>query len=129
MQSAEVMPMFKLVTIFLACGLGRAAERGAVEYGKYLVEQVANCGQCHTPRMATGELDASKSLKGVTLLKPSPDLTSSGHLFLQWGERGMVRFLETGLDASGHTADSHMPAYKLRPHDAEAIAAYLKSLR
>ena len=76
-----------------------------------------------------GEFDSSKALKGALLPKASPDLTSSGRLFSQWGERGMVRFLETGLDPKGHTADSHMPAYKLRPHDAEAIAAYLKSLR
>jgi mono/diheme cytochrome c family protein len=121
--------MFKFVAIFVACSLSRAAEPGAVEYGKYLVEQVAECGKCHTPRKATGELDGAKPLKGALLPKASPDLTSSGHLYLQWGERGMVGFLETGLDPKGHTADSHMPAYKLRPHDAEAIAAYLKSLR
>jgi hypothetical protein len=39
----------KLVGLFLACGLlGRAADSGAVEYGK-LVEEVAKCGNCHTP--------------------------------------------------------------------------------
>jgi len=121
--------MFKFAAIFLAVGLSRAAEPGAVEYGEYLVQQVANCGNCHSPRRASGELDASKSLKGAMQPKASPDLTSSGHLFSEWGERGMARFLETGLDPQGHTADSHMPAYKLRPHDAEAIAAYLKSLK
>jgi hypothetical protein len=41
----------------------------------------------------------------------------------------MVKFLETGLDPEGHATDSHMPAYKLRPHDAEAIVAYLKTLK
>jgi|SRR5581483_614793 len=91
---------------------------GAVEYGKYLTEHVANCSTCH-----------ASSLKGVGTPNPSPDLTSSGQLFSRWGERGLVRFLETGVDPQGRAAPSHMPAFKLRPHDAQAIVAYLKSLR
>ena len=122
--------MLKFFGMFLACGiLSRAADSGAVQYGKQLVEEVAKCDDCHTPRKANGEFDQSKRLKGAMLPKASPDLTSSGHLFRQWAERGMVKFLETGLDPNGHVAASHMPAYKLRPHDAEAIVAYLKSLK
>lgn len=121
--------MQKLVLLFsMGALLGQGAEPGAVEYGKYLVEHVANCGDCHTPHKSTGDYDSSKALKGVTQPKVSPDLTSSG-LFSQWGERGMVKFLETGLDPQGHPAPSHMPAFKLRPHDAQAIAAYLKTLK
>jgi hypothetical protein len=118
--------------MFVACVLlCQAADPGALEYGKKLVEEVAKCGDCHTPRDANGQFDESKRLKGVTRDngKSSPDLTSSGHILLQWGQRGMVKFLETGLDPKGRTAHSHMPAYKLRPHDAEAIAVYLKSLK
>lgn len=81
----------KLVGLFLACGLlGRAADSGAVEYGKQLVEEVAKCGNCHTPRKTTEELDRSKWLKGARLLNASPDLTPSGDLFRQWGERGAM---------------------------------------
>lgn len=120
----------KLAGMFLVCGvLAMAAESGAVEYGKQLVSEVAKCGDCHTPRKATGEFDTSNWLKGARLPNASPDLTRSGHLFRQWGEQGMVKFLETGLDPAGHAAASHMPAYKLRPHDATAIAAYLKTLK
>jgi len=122
--------MLKFASIFLACGiLCRATDSGAVQYGKQLVEEVAKCGDCHTPRKATGEFDASNWLKGARLPKASPDLTPSGHLFRQWGEQGMVKFLETGLDPAGLAAASHMPTYKLRPHDAEAIVAYLKTLK
>ena len=122
--------MFRFAGVFLASVLlAQAADSSAVAYGKQLVEEVAKCGDCHTPRKASGEFDRSKWLKGARLPKTSPDLTSSGHLFPYWGERAMVKFLETGLDPEGHAADSHMPAYKLRPHDAEAIVAYLKTLK
>jgi mono/diheme cytochrome c family protein len=122
--------MVSLVEIFLACVLlARAADSSVVEYGRQLVEDVAKCGDCHTPRKTGGEFDRSERLKGARLPKASPDLTTSGHLFARWGERGIVKFLETGFDPEGHAADSHMPAYKLRPHDAKAIVAYLKSLK
>jgi len=117
-----------------------AAHPGAVAYGKYLVEEVAKCQECHTPRTKTGELDKAKWLKGATMdiqptqdngewSKIAPDLTSSGELFARWGERGLVRFLESGVGPGNRPSRPPMPAYNLRPHDAEAIVAYLKSLK
>lgn len=81
------------------------------------------------PPKTGGELDQSARLEGAKLPEASPNLTPSGHLFSDWGERGIVKFLETGSDPEGHAANSHMPDYKLRPHDAKAIVAYLKSLK
>jgi mono/diheme cytochrome c family protein len=100
----------------------------------------ARCQDCHTPRGDNAELDATKWLKGATLdfepsherkgwHKTSPDITSSGRLFARWGEQGLVKFLETGAGPRGHASDPPMPAYKLKPADAEAIVTYLKSLR
>lgn len=114
--------MRKLVFCFFACGLiGQAAQPGAIEYGKYLVEHVANCGRCHKLPGVSGDSAAQSPA--------APDLRPSGKLFTQWGERGMVQFLETGINPQGHSAPSHMPAFKLRPHDAHAIVAYLKTLK
>ena len=133
--------MFKVFGVVLAgASMCCAAELSAVEYGRYLVEEVAKCSDCHTPRTANGELDLSKRLKGTTLDasapcdiksrgKTSPDLTPSGDLFRRWGAQGMVQFLKTGFDPQNHGALPPMPAYKLRPHDAEAIVAYLRSLK
>jgi mono/diheme cytochrome c family protein len=131
----KLLGLLCAVTLF-AC----AAELDQVAYGKYLVEEIAKCQDCHTPRGDNGEFDSAKWLKGATLdieptherkgwHKTSPDITSSGRLFARWGEQGLVKFLETGAGPSGHPADAPMPAYKLRPADAEAIAAYLKSLK
>src|SRR5579871_1878598 len=51
---------------------GRAAD---VTRGKYLVENVAMCGECHTPRDSNGALDRTKTLAGapVILRPPNPD--------------------------------------------------------
>jgi len=117
-----------------------AADQDAIAYGKYLLEEVAKCGECHTPRTEAGAPDKSKLLKGATLdfqplhemkewHKATPDLTPSGRLFMRWGAPGMQKFLETGVGPAGRRAEPPMPAYTLRPHDAAAIVAYLQSLK
>lgn len=96
---------------------------------------MAKCQDCHTQRTATGELVKGAWLKGVrsdSSGKPAgyiPDITASGNLWMVWGEKGMVEFLEKGTSPAGYKPSVHMPAYKLRPNDAEAIVAYLKSMR
>ena len=111
-----------------------------VERGRYLVEEVAKCGDCHTPMGPDGQLDKSKWLKGSPLAfapigKPpkwedhAPDLTSSGRLFQRWGEKGIATFLATGKGPRGDTADPPMPTYTLKQSDAEAIVAYLNTLK
>src|ERR1700739_2169831 len=47
-------------------------DAGDVARGKYLVESVAVCGQCHTPRNANGELDQSRKLKGSSVFLQPP---------------------------------------------------------
>ncbi len=110
-----------------------------VARGKYLAENVAICQDCHTPRLESGELDATKAFKGATLgfapLHPvehwhanSPDLTPTGRLFQNWGAEGLVNFLTTGNNPRGHTAGPPMPLYKLSHDDAVALVEYLKTL-
>src|ERR1700733_3785237 len=48
-----------------------------VARGKYIVEDVAMCGTCHTPRLSNGELDRSRWLAGAPVpylpAQPTPD--------------------------------------------------------
>lgn len=110
------------------------------ERGKYLVEEVGKCQDCHTPRLPDGQFDRTKWLKGSVLgfqpiepikewHKTAPDLTPSGRLWLRWKEKGLVEFFKTGLGPGGHRPDPPMPAYTLKSEDAEAIVAYLKTLQ
>lgn len=128
-----------LCVSFLLTSLPPTFAAGDAEHGKYLVMEVAKCGDCHTPIGPTGP-DTEKWLKGTILpfgpLQPmkewqpvAPDLTSSGRLFQKWGAAGLTRFLETGLGPSGRAAGPPMPAYKMKAADARDITAYLKTLQ
>jgi hypothetical protein len=59
----------------------------------------------------------------------SPDITPGGALWKRWGEEGLVNFLTTGKTPRGGAAGPPMPSYNLKREDAEAIAAFLKSLQ
>ena len=110
-----------------------------LERGKYLVEEVARCQECHTPRTET-EFDRTHWMKGATLIgvppapapagwhQKSPDLTSTSALWTRWGQDGFSKFLQTAKNPRGGKAGPPMPAYMLKAEDADAIAAYLKSL-
>ncbi len=135
------MRIFILSTAILAGAAALfAAEPDSVARGKYLVNEVAKCGDCHTPRGADGKPDAAKHLKGATLdFKPTaeipgwhqttPDITSTSRLWDRWKDEGLVKFLETGLNPRGHAADPPMPAYTLSHADAQAVVDYLKSVK
>jgi hypothetical protein len=115
-------------------------DKAKLERGRYLVEEVGKCQECHTPRLENGEFDKEKWLKGAVLdfaplkevkgwHKTSPDITSAGRLFSRWGDEALMNYFKTGLGPKGTPADPPMPAYKLQLADAEAVVAYLKSLK
>jgi mono/diheme cytochrome c family protein len=105
-----------------------------VKRGDYLVNVVARCGDCHTPRNAQGAPDPARHLQGATMWfapkgKPrgewedhAPDITASGRAG-KWSEARMIKFLSTG-----EKSDPPMPAYTLTAEDARAVTAYLRSL-
>ena len=110
-----------------------------LERGKYLAEQVGRCQECHTPTLPDGSFDRTKWMKGATIVgvpptpiedwhQKAPDITSTSKLWTQWTYDGFVKFLETSKNPRGRRAGPPMPAYTLKAEDAEAIAAYLKSL-
>ena len=116
------------------------AQDEKVARGKYLVEEVAKCQECHTPKMDNGNFIKSSWMKGSTLnITPAapvpgwhsaaPDITPNGALWKRWNEEGMINFLTTGKSPRGTAAGAPMPAYTLKREDAEAIVAFLKSLQ
>ena len=108
--------------------------------GKYLVEEVAKCQDCHTPKMDNGSFIRSQWMKGAAInLMPAapitgwrsaaPDITPNGAVWKRWGDEGMTAFLETGKSPRGGKAGPPMPSYTLKREDAEAIVAFLKSIQ
>jgi mono/diheme cytochrome c family protein len=114
------------------------AQSGAAERGNYIVNNVAMCGDCHTPKLPNGQPDGARKLKGAEIdfgplrsvpnwAKRAPDLTSGGQLW--WSEQQLATFLETGRNPKGKFANPPMPPYRMRPQDAQAVVEYLKTLR
>ncbi len=101
--------------------------------GRYLVEALGHCGECHTPRDITGGLDPSRWLAGA------PNPTGKGKIpslrpdKLSWSARDIAYYLQTGFtpdydSAGGHMAKVITNLAHLTPEDRAAIAAYLKAL-
>lgn len=108
--------------------------------GKYLVEEVGRCQECHTPKLENGEFDKSKWMKGAVLNlqgitpikdwhKTSPDLTPAGRLWSRWGEDGLRKYMQTGLTPKNTKAGPPMPTYTLSAADADAVVEYLKTIK
>src|SRR5713226_3456654 len=125
-------------TLILACPVFAQSDKAA--RGKYLMEEVARCQECHTPKLPDGTFDQEKWMKGAVLNiqpiepvkgwhKTSPDLTRAGKLWGKWGDLAFIKFLTTGNAPNGKPADAPMPTYKMSQDDAEAIVDYLKSLK
>jgi len=113
-----------------------APPQSAIARGKYLVEQVAKCGECHTPRDSEGNLDASRWLDGATIwIRPVHHMNN----WAEWAPRlaGLPSFtdeqaeavLEKGIGPNGAPIRPPMHIYHMDHADAMAIIAYLRSLQ
>jgi mono/diheme cytochrome c family protein len=103
--------------------------------GRYLVEEVAKCSECHTPRDAQNQLDRSRWLQGASIwIEPvhnvsnwaqfAPSLAGLSGL----SDEQMQRVLEKGQAANGRDIQPPMHVYHLNHADAQAVIAYLRSL-
>jgi hypothetical protein len=113
----------------------KAASAAAVARGKYLVEQVGMCGDCHTPHNEKGEPIKEQWLQGTLLpfkpIVPMPvwaDKTPAIAGLPGWEKEGAIKFLMTGIAYNELPGRPPMPQYRFNQPDAEAIVVYLKSL-
>jgi mono/diheme cytochrome c family protein len=115
-----------------------AAEKtggGDAARGKYIVESVAMCGQCHTPRDSEGNPDRGRWLQGGSL--PFAPATADPNWPVSAPRIGgnppandadMVKLLTTGIWVTGNRLHFPMPQFRMDRGDAEAVVAYLKSV-
>jgi mono/diheme cytochrome c family protein len=101
--------------------------------GAYLVEGLAHCGLCHTPKNAAGADETSQRFKGYALQGWfAPDITNDRRRGIgAWLVEDVVTYLKTGHNrftaASGPMAEVVMDSTsKLTDDDLKAIAVYLK---
>ena len=130
-----LVAMFGLASAGRTRTSGNGAEQNSIARGKYLVDEVAKCAECHTPRDASGNLDAHAWLQGAPIwIMPVRPIQN-------WADRApalaglpsftdvqMERVLEKGSGPEGEVLRPPMHTYHMAPEDAKAIIAYLKSL-
>jgi mono/diheme cytochrome c family protein len=95
--------------------------------GRYLVEALGHCAECHTPRDSFGGLDRSRWMAGA----PNPSGTGRiPALPPRWSENEITLYLQSGFTPSfdvvgGSMADVVAHLARLPQSDVAAIAAYL----
>jgi len=123
----------------LSMAAGAAAADTPLERGKYLVEGILTCGNCHTPRVQGGALDTARlhaggpqtwetseyKVKGANIT-PDRETGIGG-----WSADQVLRAIRDGVRPNGQQLSPQMPYgyYKIfTPSDLEAVVAYVRSL-
>lgn len=111
------------------------AAKGDVDRGRYLVEDIGMCEECHTPRDAEGNLDESRRLQGapIWIVPVHPDTNWAMRAPALAGFPGFTDeqgadILEKGIGPNGLAIQPPMHIYHMTPADAQAVIAYLRSL-
>lgn len=102
--------------------------------GRYIVEAMAHCGECHTPRNALGGLDTGRWLAGAAMPDGKGKVPNITPARLDWSDKDIETYLTTGATpdfdfAGGAMAEvvdnfSHLPA-----EDVQAVVAYLRLVK
>jgi len=141
--------MNKWTLAFLAAGLCSIAiatntlaappnggSKQQIARGEYLVKAIGQCGDCHTPMNEKGEFVQGKWLQGTKLTfastVPVPNWADASPNIAGlegWDHEKAVQFFMTGLAPNGQPARPPMPQYHMNRADAEAVVAYLVSLK
>jgi mono/diheme cytochrome c family protein len=114
-----------------------------VERGRYLVESILGCGNCHTPKSTTGEPIASRNLGGGLAFSIPPFAGVASNITPDretgigaWSDDEIKRAIVNGVRPSqGRLPNTHLavlmatPFFKaLTPSDLDAVVAYLRSV-
>jgi mono/diheme cytochrome c family protein len=106
-----------------------------VSRGKYIVEGVAMCGQCHTPRDSAGVRDRSRWLQGAPVWLVSAEPVADWPLQAPriagtppGNDAELVTLLTTGIWRDGKPLRPPMPQFYMTREDSASVVAYLKSL-
>jgi mono/diheme cytochrome c family protein len=104
--------------------------------GRELVEGAGHCGECHTSRDSFGGLMTSRWLAGAPNPEGRgriPNITPAGKNIVDWTDKDIVYYLESGFTPDFDTVGGSMVAVQenmamLPAEDRIAIAAYLESI-
>ena len=103
------------------------------EQGRYLVEALGHCGECHTPRNALGALQTTNWLAGAKNPTGNGRIPNITPAELTWSEEEISEYLYSGFTPEFDMVGGHMALVvenlaQLSQSDRDAIAQYLKKV-
>lgn len=108
----------------------------SLERGRYLVEGLGHCVECHSPRNLLGAIPADRRFAGGA--DPhgkgwNPNLTPHESGLAKWSAKDIAELLGTGFTPDYDSVGAGMASVvknmaQLPPEDRAAMADYLKSL-
>jgi mono/diheme cytochrome c family protein len=133
---------FWAALIVLAAGLGplqRASADPLLERGRYLMEGIVACGNCHTPKAADGMPIADKELAGGFAIDApifhavAPNITQDKETGIgNWTDGEIIEAIRNGKRPDGSIIGPPMPIAFYRgmsDSDVKAIVAYLRQVK
>ena len=104
--------------------------------GRYILEALSHCGECHTPRNLLGGLDKKMHLAGTTDGPGGlvPNITPEKETGIgRWSADDLETFFSMGMLPDGDFAGGEMAAVldntgALSPTDLNALVSYLQAL-
>lgn len=99
--------------------------------GAYLVEGLAHCGACHSPRNVMMGVEFSKSLQGGFVDNMAiPDITAAALANHGYTLADLTQYLATGVSKEGTSfagmnTVTHFSTSQMQAQDVKAIATYL----
>jgi len=112
-----------------------AGTRGDVERGRYLVESVAMCGECHSTRDQAGDIIPTTRLNGGPLPIQVP-WPADWPLVVPriaglpgYSDAEILRLLTEGtaMKRNGAQARAPMPRFRMSAQDAADVVAFLRT--
>lgn len=107
-----------------------------LERGRYLVEKIGMCADCHSPRGPGGVFDRARWLQGSPLgfapTVPMPAWAEHAPAIAglhNYSDEQAVALLTEGKTLHGQPLRPPMPEFRFNREDASAVVAYLRSLK
>jgi hypothetical protein len=135
---------FALCGVFAAAVAGSVLAQAPVERGRYLVESILGCGNCHTPKSADGAPIMERNLAGGLSFDLPPFRGTASNItpdretgIGSWSDAEIKRAIVEGV-RPGHGRLPNTPLgvvmptpflKVLLPGDLDAVVAYLRSVK
>src|SRR5512137_2178092 len=144
-RSHRLVALVVLTALALAPALATAQNAvGSVERGRYLVESILACGNCHTPKTPAGEPIASRNLSGGGLTFSLPPFAGVASNITPDRETGIGTWTDDEIKRAivegrrpghGRLANTELGVVMatsffraLTPRDLDSVVKYLRSV-